>query len=222
MIENVVQGLGEVKDKLVFVGGAIASLYIDENLSVEIRPTEDVDCIIEIMKQSDYRKLEKDLLSKKFVHDTDKGAPICRWKYLGVKVDIMPTDSSILGFSNKWYEEGIEYKENYKLPSGKEIYILSFPYFIATKLEAFYSRGENEYRFSSDIEDIIITLDGNPKAKKSFTEAPDSVKKYLSNKFENLLGNRDFIEVLEGFLGIGGIERIEHVKNVLKFNEKKT
>lgn len=32
----------------------------------------------------------------------------------------MPTDESILGFSNRWYVEGIEKKIKRKLPDGTE------------------------------------------------------------------------------------------------------
>lgn len=47
MIEIVAQALGSFVDEVAFVGGAAASFYIDPN-SVELRPTDDVDCVIEI------------------------------------------------------------------------------------------------------------------------------------------------------------------------------
>jgi hypothetical protein len=32
-----------------------------------------------------------------------QGAPICRWIYQDIKVDVMPTDENVLGFNNQWY-----------------------------------------------------------------------------------------------------------------------
>ncbi len=48
----------------------------------------------------------------------------------------MPTDSSVLGFSNRWYEEGIEKRITKTLDDGTEIYVFSPEYYIAAKFEA--------------------------------------------------------------------------------------
>ena len=71
-----------------------------------------------------YQRLSDKLLEMKFTPDQVVGAPICRWKYLGIIVDIMSLDENILGFSNKYYKEGFKFKENYQLPNRKEIQIL--------------------------------------------------------------------------------------------------
>src|SRR6266567_8878956 len=38
-----------------------------------------------------------------FTEDTSEGAPLCRWQQGDVKLDVMPLDEKILGFSNRWY-----------------------------------------------------------------------------------------------------------------------
>ena len=100
MLQIVATGLGELKEVLVFVGGAVAVLYADDPASSDIRSTQDVDCVIELGSRMEHARLEENLQTKKFAHDTSKGAPICRWIYQGIKVDFMPTDESILGFKN--------------------------------------------------------------------------------------------------------------------------
>jgi len=45
----------------------------------------------------------------------------------------MPTDPAILGFSNRWYQDGMSASQLYELPSGTEIKILPATFFIATK-----------------------------------------------------------------------------------------
>jgi hypothetical protein len=66
---------------VAFVGGAIAELYADDPAASEIRPTKDVDCVIELSSRMEHLRLEENLRTKKFAHDTTKGASICRWIY---------------------------------------------------------------------------------------------------------------------------------------------
>lgn len=48
-IKAVANALDTLKEKVVFVGGATISLYPDRRV-FEVRPTDDVDVIIEILK----------------------------------------------------------------------------------------------------------------------------------------------------------------------------
>ncbi|MDQ7000840.1 MAG: hypothetical protein Q9M12_08175 [Mariprofundus sp.] len=77
-----------------------------------------------------------------------------------MKVDVMPTDSAILGFSNRWYAAAMLSAQNMRLPAGIDIRMVTAPFFLATKLEAFYGRGNGDYMVSHDLEDMIAVLDG--------------------------------------------------------------
>ena len=99
MVQIIAKGLGDLKDEVVFVGGAIVALYIDDEAAPEIRPTDDVDCVIEIINRASFYKLEKNLRKKGFKNDIEENSPICRFIYCGIKVDIMPIDKNILGFN---------------------------------------------------------------------------------------------------------------------------
>jgi hypothetical protein len=61
MLQTVANGLGELKDEMIFVGGAVAELYADNPAASEIRPTKDVDCVIEISSRLQFARLEKKL-----------------------------------------------------------------------------------------------------------------------------------------------------------------
>lgn len=54
MLQTVANGLGELKDEMVFVGGAVAELYADNPAASQIRPTIDVDCVIEIKSRLEF------------------------------------------------------------------------------------------------------------------------------------------------------------------------
>jgi len=102
MLQTVAIGLGNLKNRMVFVGGAVAELYAENPAASDIRPTLDVDCVIELRSGAAHARLEDDLRVRGFTNDSSPGAPICRWLYQGIKVDVMPTDEKVLGFSNKW------------------------------------------------------------------------------------------------------------------------
>lgn len=192
-LEIVANGMGELADKMVFLGGAVTNLYIDDPAAERIRPTLDVDCIIEIGSKSAYNKFEDELRGKGFCHFIESGAPICRWIYNGILVDIIPTDERIFGFTNQWYRHGIRNNQKIQLPSGKIISILTLPYFIATKIEAYYGRDEKDFRISHDIEDIINVLDGS-LSFDAFVDIPKDLNKYLVEQFSAFLVNPQFIE----------------------------
>jgi len=66
MLQTVANGLGELRDEMVFVGGAVAELYADNPAASEIRPTIDVDCVIEISLRLQFARLEENLRAKGF------------------------------------------------------------------------------------------------------------------------------------------------------------
>jgi len=138
-IKAVNNALEELKDKVVFVGGATVSLYAD-SAAEEIRPTEDIDIVVEIWARKDYFEIDEKLRKLGFVNDQESGI-ICRYKIDGLVVDVMPTQSDILGFTNKWYQPGFENSISYNL-SESEIKIFSPPYFLASKVRSLHWSGE--------------------------------------------------------------------------------
>jgi hypothetical protein len=78
-----------------------------------------------------------------------------------MKLDVMPTDETILGFSNRWYKPAIEAAAVVEV-EGFVLRVVTTPYFIGTKLEAFRGRGRGDFYASSDLEDIVTVLDGRP------------------------------------------------------------
>lgn len=217
MLQIVADGLKELKDEMVFVGGAVVELYASDPAASDIRPTLDVDCVIELSSKMAHIRLEENLRIKGFAHDTSLDAPICRWIYQNIKVDVMPTDENILGFSNQWYHEGIENKIIKTLPNGAEIFVFSPEYFIATKFEAHKSRGGNDLRQSHDFEDIIFILDNCPDILEYIDNTNANIKAYLKEECKGLLENHNFTEGIESALPYGSnSERIGIIENVIR------
>jgi len=200
ILELAVDQLGVLADEMVFLGGCATGLLITDLAAPPIRATKDVDAIVQIVSRVEYYQLADKLREKGFVEDTSDGAPICRWKSDTVLLDVMPTDSAILGFGNEWYVSAIENAEIVRLPSGKEIRLVSAPYFLITKLEAFDGRGNDDYLASHDIEDIVAVFDGRPELVNEVRQSEPELHKELSVRFQNLLREDRFVEAVSGHM----------------------
>ncbi len=140
--------LGRLTDEMVFVGGCAIGLLITDTAAPPIRVTRDVDAIVQVATHADYYQLSKKLRKQGFTEDTSDDAPICRWIADHIILDIMPTDTQILGFGNKWYIHAMKNADSVRL-SGKMIRMVSSPYFLITKIEAFDDRGGGDYQYES-------------------------------------------------------------------------
>jgi len=127
-----------------------------------------------------------------FTQSMEENAPLCRWVIDDIKVDVMPTDEKILGFSNKWYSPAIR--------NAIEIRIVTAAYFLATKIEAFYGRGKGDYMASHDMEDIITIIDGRLELINEVKESEINLKDFLAEKFQHFLKSEAFLEALPGHL----------------------
>jgi hypothetical protein len=217
MLQTVAIGLEELKDEMVFVGGSVAELYASDPAASDIRPTLDVDCVIELSSRIAFVRLEENLRTKGFAHDMSPEAPICRWIFQNIKVDVMSTDEDILGFSNQWYHEGISNKITKTLSNEVVIFVFSPEYFLASKFEAHKNRGGNDLRQSHDFEDIIYILDNCPDILEKIKNANRRVNEYLKLECQNLLVKNNLIEGIESALPYAsGYERTELIVDLIK------
>ena len=95
-IATVGSALGELADRVVFVGGTVVALYPLEG-EVDVRPTVDVDCVVNIATTSEYYAFVQELRTRGFKECTDEGAPLCRHVCKSVRVDMMPTADTPIG-----------------------------------------------------------------------------------------------------------------------------
>jgi len=199
----VAEALGDLRTRVVFVGGAVLELYATDPAAPEPRPTLDVDCIIEVSTRFAYSKLEEDLRRKGFRNDPSEGAPVCRWLVKDIKVDVMPLQPDILGFSNEWYQEGFRHIHMLSVGAGVSINLLDTPYFLATKLAALRNRGLGDLRTSSDFEDIVYILRNRGTVLDEVEAADERVRQYLSVSFTKLLSSSMVDEAIDAALGFG-------------------
>lgn len=216
-LEVVASALGGLLPLVTFVGGSTTVLLVDEAAHYGIRKTDDVDVIIDVTTRVEYYKFSEQLRELGFVEDIT--GPVCRWLLKTetgtMKIDVMPIDEKILGFSNRWYKAAIKDAMNVALPNGINIRVVSPTYFLATKFEAFAGRGNGDY-FSHDMEDIIFVMENRNRIIVELMDCSEELKEYFSSQAELIL-NDDFLNVLPGLLNnAGSAKTIENNLKIMK------
>ncbi len=198
MLEEVAEALGEeLREQVAFVGGCTTVLLItDEYTQESIRGTDDVDLVIHLTSTADWYRLEEHLKPKGF-RNTGQDAVTCRLRLGALKVDFMPTDERVLGFSNTWFVGGLENATYHPLPNGIRIKVFAAPWFLAAKLQAYQGRGNGDVLMSNDIEDIIALVDGREELSGEMKQAPNALQKFVSEQLSELLRLRAFQDVIQ-------------------------
>jgi len=200
MIKQVAERLGPLRSKVVFLGGSATGFHITDKAEPEIRATKDVDIIVEVASIVAYHGLEKTLMELGFYQKIHEDGPICRWYINDAVVDVMPTDENILGFSNRWYLPAIKNSVKIELAPDLEILIVRAPYFLGTKLDAFFGRGKGDYLTSHDMEDIINFINGRVEVLEDIKNAETDLKDFIIKSFQGFLADELFLEALPGHL----------------------
>ncbi|WP_456376970.1 hypothetical protein [Thiolapillus sp.] len=200
LLELAVHDLGDLVDDFVFVGGCATGLLIDDAAAPPIRETIDIDVIVPVLSKGRYYALAERLRKRGFMEDVSDNAPVCRWTNKRVILDVMPVEPSVLGFGNAWYLPAMANADSIRLPSGKLIRLVSPPYFLVTKLEAFKGRGGGDYQMSHDLEDVVAVIDGRHNVLGEVRRSAEDVRTALARNFQLLLGDPQFLDAVHGHM----------------------
>jgi len=193
-IEKVATALEELNDEVIYIGGAVISLYITDKGAEPPRPTKDIDISVKISTYAQMDKLRVKLASKN-IHPAPTEKILYRYAYKDILIDFIPYEATPLGPTNSWLKPG--FKKAYPVKIGSsEIKILPVSLFLATKWEAFESRGTDP-RMSHDFEDIIYVIDNNLELLNDVKKAEIRVQKYLKNMSETILSHSSYNEIIE-------------------------
>lgn len=201
MLECAARRLGPLLDEVAFVGGQVAELLVTDPAAARVRPTEDVDIIVAVSTRSAYDRLGTRLRASGFRKDLTPGAPLCRWRAPDrVVLDVMPTEETILGFSNRWYPLGLATAEAYPLGNDLTIRVVTAPVFLATKWVAFDQRGAGDHFGSRDVEDILVVVAGRQTLPAEVARADDTLQEWLAARTAAFLNHPDAPDVIAGAL----------------------
>jgi predicted nucleotidyltransferase len=200
LLTRMAEALGDLREQFVFVGGCATALLITDPGAPSVRATQDVDAVVGIVSPAEYYRLGKKLRTFGFAQTLNQGEPPYRWTIDGMKLDLMPVETKILGFSNRWYEPALLTFTTVQLREGLSIRLIDPVLFVATKLEAFEDRGKGDYLESHDLEDVLSVVDGRPELVEEIARANQDVRHYVAGVIDNLIADEDFINALPGLL----------------------
>jgi len=197
VVAEIAQALGDLNQSVVFVGGAVISLYTDDPAADEVRPTQDVDLTLKLL---DFNQRELDAkLAERGFHPDIQGHTICTYKYNDIAVDIMASTDSMRGPTNRWYSIGFDSIQKIQI-EGVLIQILSAACYLATKFEAYNHRGNGDYRTSHDFEDIIYVIDNRTTIVEEVRVADKRIRNFLKFEFKKILNTAYAEEILSAHL----------------------
>lgn len=213
-IRKIASALGDLNNEVVYVGGAVISLYADDPAAGDVRPTKDLDIVVEIASQLKLEKLRKKL-EEQNIHFDPNEKVLCRFRYENIKLDVMATKQIGWAPANPWFKAGFKNRIQEHLDDIL-IYIFPFVYLLASKYAAFHNRGRDP-RTSYDFEDIVFLLDNRTNLTKDILGAEDEVKKFLANEFQKILEDDTLEEaVLAHLEPASQTERYEMIRKKLE------
>jgi predicted nucleotidyltransferase len=189
--------LAHLLDRVVFLGGAVLGFLLTDKAMHDVRSTQDVDVIVEVVGMSQVEDLAEQL--RKLGFQNDINGPTCRYLLDGLEVDIMPMDGSNWGFKTQWYPMAAQTATVVPVTFGDDsvsIRLISAPLFVATKLDAFLDRGKNNYRDSEDIGDIIDVINGRPELLDELHKTQAVVREFIASNFMTMVKEPDFLEAI--------------------------
>lgn len=200
MLENAAHRLSPFLSEIVFVGGVTLGLLISDPAAAPIRGTTDVDVIAEIVTYADYIEFSERLRAAGFTEDQGETPITCRWHQGSLTLDVLALTKEVLGFTNIWYESALRHALPITLPGGQSIRVITAPFFLGTKMEAFRGRGKKDYLASHDLEDFVAVIEGRETLLQEIAESPQELRAYLAEAASGLLAEPRFLDVLPGFV----------------------
>lgn len=175
----VAERLGELLPKAAFVGGSITGVLVS---GIDIRATKDVDLVVPGSSAVDYEQsVARPLRALGWSEDSSEDAPRCRWVHRDACIaDVMPPVDAGFGFSNRWYEGALATATPVELKPDLTIRVVTLPYFLATKTEAFLGRGDGDFEASHELEDIVTVVAASSEAAEQVAQAADDLREFLS------------------------------------------
>lgn len=196
--KKIATALGKLNDQVVYVGGAVVSLYINDPSADDVRPTKDLDLTMEIASIGALEALREELIKRGFIQSANDSV-VCRFRYEDVLVDVMATIPVGWAPGNRWFELGFDQAFSYVL-EGLLIRILPLPYFLATKFDAFRDRGMKDLYASHDFEDIVYLLNHTSDIREKILNSDETVRNYLKESFLLILESKLLQEAIIGNL----------------------
>jgi hypothetical protein len=201
LLEAAAAELGELRDKVVFLGGATIGLWFTDPAARGPRVTYDVDVVAEVTTLGAYAQFQEELRRRGFAEDIESGITIrYRHRESGLILDVLPLEVRLAGLGGRWLKPAAQAAAARSLPSATELRLVPPAWLVVTKLEAFADRGNDDCLSSRDFEDVVLLVDGREELAGELDALPDDARAYVRGEFGRVLGLPSFEYGVEGAL----------------------
>src|SRR5262245_52529386 len=229
-IAQVADALGDLRERVIFIGGAIAPLLQTQPPFPRARPTKVVDGIAATTSYRDMEALDQALRARSFRTPPPPSGSDARYdqttvrlhvhKWLapgGIEFDLVPSGSHTGGTGSSWDQFALEAPETVELRPGLSIKHASAPAFLAMKWAAYRDRGIAAPLESTDLEDILALTASRPGLPDEVATSPPAVRAYVREQTAEFLRNPDAGDLLAGHLNNAAPRRsvVEAVRTAL-------
>ena len=228
-IAQVAEALGDLRERVVFIGGAIAPLLQTHPPFPRARPTKDVDAVTATTSYGDIEVLDEALRAKEFRTPLRPNAGESRegrtqthvHKWLtagGIEFDLIPSGVHLGGSGNIWDRYAVELCHAVEIRTGLWIKHATAPAFVAMKWAAHHDRGKDDPINSTDLEDILALIASRPTLVDELRQSPPELSRYVRDRTTRFLSNADAGDLLAAHLNNATAARavIDGVRSVLK------
>jgi hypothetical protein len=169
-------------------------LLITDPAAPPVRVTDDVDVIAEITSHGEYAKFSTRLRKSGFSEDSSDHLSMDRRRH---EARCNANRRELLGVLKSLVQGSYRSCWHHNVES-LELQVVTTPYFLATKIDAFKGRGHEDYQASKDLEDIITVIDGRASVLDEMRESTRKLGTPWQGEVASLLANRDFLDALPG------------------------
>ena len=200
-LRRITVSLGNERERVVFIGGAIAPLLHTHAILPVVRPTKDVDAIVATATYADFGHPE-DALRRSGFREPDRTSPdgqrfhAHKWVSPdGDELDLVPGGDHLGATGSRWDAYALASAEwvdlstvESRVPAARHANAVAY---LGLKWAAFQDRGRDDPRFSHDLEDIVALMLSRPSLSDEFSEAPEETRRDIARITRQFLDERD-------------------------------
>lgn len=202
-LADVAEVLGaDLRERIVFIGGAIAPLLQSHPPFPGARATDDVDAIVGAVNYTDFERFRRSLKERGFKEMADE-RHAHRWLAPTdppMRFDVIPAGDFIGASGNEWDSAALETATASEVARGLEVRHASAAGYLALKFGAFHDRGANDPFSSHDLEDIFALFASRPTILMDVLSAREDVRTYVVDSTRSLAELDEFSDLLSAHL----------------------
>lgn len=197
---RIARALGDLRERIVFIGGSVAPILQSVPPMPRARVTDDVDALLVSAGDSESVAVEEAVARLGFRRDMS-ATHAHRWIAPGGdKLDLVPFGQHVGASGSALDHAAAVTAIETELEPGLTIRHVSAPAFIAMKLAAHDDRFADDPFASRDLQDVFAVIASRPEIVEEMELAPTEIRSFAGAQLRKLLAHPDAEELASAHL----------------------